>query len=116
MGNRQQTHCRVCKPFACPGGSFWSCVWRICPREDKLVSWSFDRTLRIWDIASGNSLHVLEGHSDSVNLGLTDDVRIISWSKDRSFRIWDIASGNSLHVLEGHTDSIDGLAIRVFQN
>jgi WD40 repeat protein len=39
----------------------------ITPDGQRAVSASCDRTLRIWDIASGATLRTLEGHTGSVS-------------------------------------------------
>ncbi|MGC9084472.1 MAG: WD40 repeat domain-containing protein, partial [Anaerolineae bacterium] len=36
------------------------------PDGQKLASGSADRTVRLWDLATGEILHVLEGHTDLV--------------------------------------------------
>ena len=37
------------------------------PDGTKLVTGSFDKTLRLWDLATGKCLRTLEGHSVGVN-------------------------------------------------
>jgi WD40 repeat protein len=66
----------------------------------RLLSWSWDGTLRLWDVQSGACLHELKGHSDWVRgaLALADD-RILSWSEDRTLRLWDGQSGNFLETV-----------------
>jgi small GTP-binding protein len=78
-----------------------------------IISGSVDKTIRIWDTASGNCLKVLEGHSAPVEEVAisTDSKLIISGSEDKTIRIWDTASGNCLKVLEGHSDQVKGVAI-----
>jgi WD40 repeat protein len=78
----------------------------------RILSWSSDHTLRIWDGRSGESLAVLKGHTNGVYgaLALSDD-RILSWSGDHTLRIWDGQSGESLAVLKGHTDGVDGVQV-----
>ena len=60
----------------------------------RALSWSCDRTLRLWDLASGQS-RALEGHSARVHgaVVLADGARALSWSGDRTLRLWDLASG-----------------------
>merc|ERR1712051_309537 len=57
-------------------GGHSSGVWSVAVSPDgtKVVSGSRDKTVRIWDLASGKQLHTLSGHSDSVRL----DVRILA--------------------------------------
>ncbi|MCX7020578.1 MAG: TIR domain-containing protein, partial [Candidatus Sumerlaeota bacterium] len=77
--------------------------------DRRLLSWSWDHTLRLWDSQSGTCLATLEGHTDSVKgaLALADD-RLLSWSRDHTLRLWDGRSGACLATLEGHTDLVWG--------
>ncbi|KAF8834275.1 WD40 repeat-like protein [Paxillus ammoniavirescens] len=82
-----------------------SCV-RFCPDEDKLVTGSFDNTLRIWNRTTGAV--VLRGHSDWVrDVDVSRDGRmIVSGSHDKTFRIWNRESGETMHVCEGHENLV----------
>ena len=79
----------------------------------RIVSGSYDRTIRIWDMASGHCLQTLEGHSDWVRAVAIshDGSRIVSGSDDGTIRIWDMASGHCLQTLEGHSDWVRAVAI-----
>ena len=60
------------------------------------VSGSEDRTVRVWDLASGVCERVLEGHTNrawSVAV-LPDGTRAVSGSDDGTVRVWDLASGS----------------------
>ena len=73
--------------------------------------------MRIFDpIAGGETLVVLEGHTDCVRaLTVFEDqatgaLRFASGSRDGSVRIWDLAAGGAaLFVLEGHTEEVNAL-------
>jgi WD40 repeat protein len=51
--------------------------------------------LRLWDLASGETLRVLEGHSARVNhvVALSGE-RALSASDDNTLRLWDLENGN----------------------
>ena len=76
------------------------------PDGSRIVSASWDKTIRIWDAASGVELQILEGHTDWVNSVSfsPDGSRIVSASSDKTIRIWDAATGALLRILEGHTN------------
>jgi WD40 repeat protein len=77
--------------------------------EGRILSWSSDGTLRIWQRESGRALAVLAGHTSSVyGTRLLDDGRILSWSADGTVRLWDRESGAALLVLDGHTERVNG--------
>jgi WD40 repeat protein len=66
-----------------------------------IVSASFDGTLRLWDVTTGQSLRTLEGHAWYVNTCAfsVDGRRIVSGGNDKTLRIWDAASGACLRIL-----------------
>ena len=71
------------------------------PDSARLASASSDKTVRIWDAASGQCLQTLEGHSGTVTSVAfsPDSARLASASDDRTVRIWDAASGQCLQTL-----------------
>ncbi|ETO04528.1 NB-ARC domain-containing protein [Reticulomyxa filosa] len=76
--------------------------------ETKVVSYSNDKTIRIWDTISRDQLCILEGHLDEI-CGIQishDKSKIISYSFDNTIRIWDILSGQQIQILEGHTSIV----------
>ncbi|MEO8700600.1 MAG: protein kinase [Kofleriaceae bacterium] len=72
-----------------------------------------DRTVRIWDAASGKVLKVLRGHSDLVmDVQFSPDgTNLASASYDKTIRVWELASERH-RVLRGHQLSADRLAWR----
>ncbi|ETO07449.1 WD-40 repeat protein, partial [Reticulomyxa filosa] len=105
------------------------------PTRNMLVSCSEDRTIRLWDIASGKEFRKFEGHSNVVsNVDISPDggnilscsfdetIRIwninsnaqyspdgqmiVSASYDNTIGIWDVQSGRRLKTLEGHSDFV----------
>jgi WD40 repeat protein len=85
----------------------------ITPDGRRVVSASRDRTLRVWDLESGQRVRTLEGHTGYVMaVAITPDGRrAVSASSDQTLRLWDLESGQSLHPLEGHTGEVSGVAI-----
>ena len=77
--------------------------------DGRLLSWSDDHTLRLWDGATGAALAVLEGHTREVTDALAlPDGRLLSWSEDGTLRLWDGATGAALVALMGHTEAVHG--------
>ncbi|MCI0414616.1 hypothetical protein L0222_17705, partial [bacterium] len=85
----------------------------ITPDGTRLISSSWDRTIRIWDLQDGNELLTISGHNDAVKkVALTSDgERIISSSDDGTLRIWDAMTGAALAVLESHQGPINSFAL-----
>lgn len=87
-------------------------IVRLTADGNYAVSGSEDKTLRVWDIQSGQCLRVLEGHKSDVDfINITSDgLLVISasiYNEDHSLRVWNRESGECLHILEGHTKKIE---------
>ncbi|OQE07888.1 hypothetical protein PENFLA_c154G04290 [Penicillium flavigenum] len=66
---------------------------------------SYDKTVRVWDPATGQCASILEGHSGPVSsiAWSQDGSRLASASDDKTVRIWDPATGQCALILEGHS-------------
>jgi WD40 repeat protein len=69
------------------------------------VSGSWDQTLRLWDLESGQTLRTLEGHTYWVNaVAVTADGRqAVSGSEDDTLRLWDLESGKEIATFTGES-------------
>ena len=87
-------------------------VWAMVPYGDTLVSGGCDRDVRVWDLQSGQAVHMLRGHTSTVRcLKMSGPNIAISGSRDTTLRIWDIKKGICRHVLVGHQASVRCLEI-----
>uniref|UniRef100_A0A6C0AP52 Uncharacterized protein n=1 Tax=viral metagenome TaxID=1070528 RepID=A0A6C0AP52_9ZZZZ len=74
-------------------------------KNGNIVSTSHDAslTLRVWDVATGECLKVLEGHTqpllDVCVVDIPEGERVVSGSRDMTLRVWDVATGECLKVL-----------------
>ena len=87
----------------------------VSPDGKRIVSGSADKTVKVWDSATGEEVATLRGHSDGViSVAFSPDgKRIISGSWDNTIKVWDAATGAELMTLRGHDfygGSIDSIA------
>lgn len=89
-------------------------VRAISAYADTLVSGSYDSTVRVWRISTGELVHVLRGHSQKVYSVVLDHKRnrCISGSMDSYVKIWNLATGECTHTLEGHSLLVGLLDLR----
>jgi WD40 repeat protein len=78
-----------------------------------LVSGSFDKTIKIWDLATGKELRTLTGHQDAVlSIALSSDGKaLVSGSYDKTIKIWDLATGGKPRTLTGHHFPVSSVAL-----
>ena len=64
----------------------------ITPNGQSIVSGGEDKTIKIWNISTGDCLITLEGHSISVrSVAITPDGQsIVSGGEDKTIKIWGI--------------------------
>ena len=81
----------------------------ITPDGRRIISGSYDCSIRIWDMDSGQCVNTFVGHTSAITaLAITSDgKRCVSGSFDNTIRIWDIDSGQCL----SHSGGITTLAI-----
>ena len=79
-----------------------ACVFS--PHGKTIVSASWDKTLKIWDVELGTCKATLEGHSGSVcGIDWSIDGLLASCSCDGAVKIWNpSSSGECLKTLKGH--------------
>ena len=81
------------------------------PPPRRVVSGSRDATLRVWDIETGQCLHVLMGHVAAVRCVQYDGRRVVSGAYDFMVKVWDPETETCLHTLQGHTNRVYSLQV-----
>jgi WD40 repeat protein len=77
-----------------------------------LASASDDRTVRLWDVRTGQHKASLSGHTNVVSAVAfsPDGLTLASGSIDQTVRLWEVKTGQHKTSLKGHTGGIAALA------
>ncbi len=75
--------------------------------------WTWDNVMHVWDVATGQPIASLAGHSDFISRAVftADSSRLVSSSYDATVRIWDLQSGRATTVLEAQPTPVTTLAV-----
>jgi F-box and WD-40 domain protein MET30 len=71
-----------------------------------LATGSYDATIKIWDIESGEELRTLRGHTCGIRTLQFDDTKLISGSLDKTLKVWNWRTGECLSTYQGHTEGV----------
>jgi WD40 repeat protein len=109
----------------------WYYFWQICHKDlmtlphvggvssmafssdgKTLISASEDKTMRLWDTATGHEVRTFKGHAERVRAVAfsPDDKSIASGSDDRTVKLWDTNTGQERLTLTGHNDRVWSVA------
>lgn len=80
------------------------------PAGNKLAVAGADRSIRVFDVASGKQEVLIEDHADWV-VGLAwnhDGTRLASASRDKTSKLFNAANGESLATYSGHGEAVFG--------
>ncbi len=68
------------------------------PDDALIVSGSWDHTARVWDVATGATLHVLTGHTGQIEVVTVspDGSLVATGGWDYTVRVWDVRTGRCL--------------------
>jgi len=76
------------------------------------LSGSADKTLKLWEVATGRELRTFSGHTKCVgSVAFSPDGKLaLSGSEDNTLKLWDVATGRELRTFTAHTDVVRSVA------
>ncbi len=82
------------------------------PDGRSALSGSYDKTLKLWDVATGKEIRTFAGHTGWVSSVAfsPDGQTALSGSWDDTLKLWDVATGKELRTFAGHTDWVLSVA------
>ena len=95
------------------GHTGWVTAVTVAPDGSWLASGGDDRTVRIWDAATGQERATLSGHAGRVAAVAVapDGSWLASAGWDGTVRIWDAATRQERAVLTSHADTVAAVAV-----
>eukprot|EP00457_Paulinella_chromatophora_P006508 gb/GEZN01006526.1/.p1 GENE.gb/GEZN01006526.1/~~gb/GEZN01006526.1/.p1 ORF type:complete len:498 (-),score=88.20 gb/GEZN01006526.1/:29-1522(-) len=91
-----------------PGHLGWVRALAVDPANEWFASGAGDRTIKIWDLASGVLKLTLTGHISAV-MGLEVSARhpyLFSVSQDKTVRCWDLETNKCIRKYHGHLSGV----------
>src|SRR5262249_3112403 len=82
------------------------------PDGRQALSGSGDKTLILWDLATGKPIRTFKGHTALVRRVAfsPDGSQALSGSDDKTMILWDVATGQQIRSFTGHKGQVKGLA------
>ncbi|MHC5855588.1 protein kinase domain-containing protein [Nostoc sp.] len=74
-------------------------------------SGSYDETIKLWNLATGEEIYTLIGHFSSVNsVAISPDGKTLASSSWNSIKLWSLATGEEIRTFTGHSGSVNSVA------
>jgi WD40 repeat protein len=86
------------------------------PDGQTIVSASWDKTIRLWNVATGLTTRILTGHSKGVGslaVSPADGPNgrwLASGGEDATVKLWDLTTGREARTFSGHRNSVTSVA------
>lgn len=74
--------------------------------DNILATGSYDSTIKIWDIETGEEIRTLHGHTSGIRALQFDEMKLISGSLDMTLKVWNWRTGECISTFQGHTGGI----------
>ncbi|KAI0262881.1 WD40-repeat-containing domain protein [Gloeopeniophorella convolvens] len=76
------------------------------PAFPVLITGSYDRTARVWNLETGEEMRCLKGHTRALRALQFDEYKLVTGSMDHTLRVWNWRTGTCIRTLEGHTEGV----------
>jgi WD40 repeat protein len=81
------------------------------PDGKQAISGSWDKTLKLWDVATGREIKTFTGHTDRVwSVAFSPDGKQVISCDDKTLKLWDVASGREIRTFSGHSSYVNSVA------
>jgi F-box/WD-40 domain protein MET30 len=77
--------------------------------DNILATGSYDATIKIWDLETGQVLRTLTGHTMGIRCLQFDENKLISGSLDKTLKVWNWRTGECISTYTGHSEGVIAL-------
>lgn len=71
-----------------------------------LMTGSYDSTIKIWKVDTGECLRTLSGHTKGVRSLVFDSQKLITAGLDSTIKVWNYHTGQCISTYRGHDDAV----------
>ncbi|AVH68387.1 nSTAND1 domain-containing NTPase [Nostoc sp. 'Peltigera membranacea cyanobiont' N6] len=77
-----------------------------------LASGSWNKTIKLWNVHTGEEIRTLKGHDESVSsVSFSSDGKTLaSGSRDKTIKLWNVETGEEIRTLKGHDYSVSSVS------
>jgi len=109
----QAAHSRESRDYGNVSESYTGTINGIAfsPDGKWLASTGLDKTIKLWDMGTGQEFRTLKGHTGGVSSVAfsPDGKRLASGGGDNTVRVWNTADGEELFCLDGHKRCVNSV-------
>lgn len=74
--------------------------------DNILATGSYDNTIKIWDLETGEEIRTLTGHTRGIRSLQMDDHKLLSASLDGTVKVWNWRTGKCIRTLSSHSEGV----------